>query len=263
MTGSTVGVVVVGETPYAEGVGDIGNGRTADLSAADRAAVNKVCAAMKCVVLVVSGRPMNIAPIQGEASAIVASWLPGTEGEGVADTLFGRTPFTGRLPDTWAKAIDTATSPIDVGSPNYDPLYPYGWGLRTDSEKARVTKVLNDLATRRDPAAIAATAALTGLINGQGHWNADGSVGTPAAAFALLSQATPAVTGTGANNAADANLLLSVARDLAQNAIVPGGATAMTATASLTSNAEHDLLVGDPTTAIAEMRQAWQTAGGQ
>ena len=44
---------------------------------------------------------------------------------------------------------------------------------------------------------------------------------------------------------------------------VPGGATAMTATASLTSNAEHDLLVGDPTTAIAEMRQAWQTAGGQ
>ena len=263
MAGSTVGVVVVGETPYAEGVGDIGNGRTADLSAADRAAVDKVCAAMKCVVLVVSGRPMNIAPIQGEASAIVASWLPGTEGEGVADTLFGRTPFTGRLPDTWAKAIDTATSPIDVGSPNYDPLYPYGWGLRTDSEKARVTKVRNDLATRSDPAAITATAALTGLINGQGHWNADGSVGTPAAAFALLSQAAPAVIGTDANNAADANLLVSVARDLAQNAIVPGAATAMTATASLTSNAEHDLLVGDPTTAIAEMRQAWQTAGGQ
>jgi beta-glucosidase len=217
---------------------------------------------MTCVVLVVSGRPMNIAPIQGEANAIVASWLPGTEGEGVADTLFGRAPFTGRLPDTWAKVIDTTTNPIDVGSPNYDPLYPYGWGLRTDSAKARVTKVLNDLATRSDPAAIAARAALTGLVNGQGHWNADGSVRTPAAAFALLAVAAPAVTGTDAKDAADANLLVSVARDLAQNAIVSGGATAMTATASLTSNAEHDLLVGNPTTATAEMFQAWLTAGG-
>ena len=96
--GSNVGVVVVGETPYAEGIGDIGNGHTDDLSASDRAAVDKVCAAMKCVVLVVSGRPMNIAGIQGEANAIVASWLPGTEGEGVADTLFGTVPFTAGCP---------------------------------------------------------------------------------------------------------------------------------------------------------------------
>ena len=49
---------------------------------------------------------MNIASIQGEANAIVASWLPGTEGEGVADTLFGLKPFTGRLPETWAKLVD-------------------------------------------------------------------------------------------------------------------------------------------------------------
>jgi beta-glucosidase len=262
MTGSTVGVVVVGETPYAEGVGDIGNGHTADLSAADRAAVDKVCAAMTCVVLVVSGRPMNIAPIQGEASAVVASWLPGTEGEGVADTLFGRTAFTGRLPDTWAKVIDTTTSPIDVGSANYDPLYPYGWGLRTDGEKARVTKVRDDLAKRTDFAAKLATVELTALLNAKGNWNADGSIRNPVVNFVVLSLASTAVTGTGAANAADANLLVSVGRDLAQNQIAPGGATAMTATAPLTSNAEHDLLIGRPTTALAELFQAWQKAGG-
>ncbi|HEU5332920.1 MAG TPA: carbohydrate binding domain-containing protein [Actinocrinis sp.] len=262
MTGSTVGVVVVGETPYAEGVGDIGNGRTADLSAADRAAVDKVCAAMKCVVLVVSGRPMNIAPIQGEASAIVASWLPGTEGEGVADTLFGRTPFTGRLPDTWAKVIDTTTSPIDVGSPNYNPLYPYGWGLRTDSEKARVTKVRDDLAKRTDFAAKLATVELNALLAAKGNWTADGQLRNPVVAYVILGLAATAVTGTGSANAADANLLVSVGRDLAQNQIAPGAATAMTATAPLTSNAEHDLLTGHPTTALAELFQAWQKAGG-
>ena len=76
---------------------------------------------------------MNIASIQSEANAIVASWLPGTEGEGVADTLFGLKPFTGRLPETWAKLVDTTTTPLNVGDKTYDPLYPFGWGLRTDS----------------------------------------------------------------------------------------------------------------------------------
>ena len=103
---------------------------------------------MKCVVLVVSGRPMNIASIQGEADAIVASWLPGTEGQGVADTLFGLKPFTGRLPESWAKLVNTTTTPVNVGDKSYDPLYPYGWGLRTDSARARVTTVRDSLATQ-------------------------------------------------------------------------------------------------------------------
>ena len=106
MAGSDVGVVVVGETPYAEGVGDIGNGRAdLSLSAADRAAIDRVCGAMKCVVLVVSGRPMIDRVDCRAPNALVASWLPGTEGAGVADTLFGDTPFTGRLPMTWAKSM--------------------------------------------------------------------------------------------------------------------------------------------------------------
>jgi beta-glucosidase len=142
----SVGVVVVGETPYAEGFGDVNgplwaydpgdNGvprppKTMQLSDADKAAVDKVCAAaVRCVVVVVSGRPMQIDPAQLHAAdALVAAWLPGSEGEGVADTLLGRAPFTGRLPVTWPRTV--AQEPINVGDAHYDPLYPFGWGLRT------------------------------------------------------------------------------------------------------------------------------------
>jgi beta-glucosidase len=140
------GVVVVGETPYAEGFGDVGGPRWGydpgdngqlrpvkdmQLSAADRAAVDRVCAAAaKCVVVVVSGRPLIIEPAQLDAiDGLVAAWLPGSEGDGVADTLFGRRPFTGRLPVSWPRTL--AQEPINVGDRNYDPLYPFGWGLRT------------------------------------------------------------------------------------------------------------------------------------
>ncbi|POX52394.1 glycosyl hydrolase [Streptomyces sp. Ru71] len=130
--GHDVGVVVVGETPYAEGVGDVGNGHDLQLSAADRAAVDRVCAAMKCVVLIVSGRPQLIGDRLGEIDALVASWLPGTEGDGVADVLYGRRPFTGQLPVTWPRS--EAQLPINVGDAAYDPQFPYGWGLTTLTE---------------------------------------------------------------------------------------------------------------------------------
>ncbi|MFI9648009.1 glycoside hydrolase family 3 protein [Streptomyces sp. NPDC052040] len=129
LTGYDVGVVVVGETPYAEGVGDVGNGHDLALSAADRAAVDRVCGAMKCAVLIVSGRPQLIGDRLGEIDALVASWLPGTEGDGVADVLYGRRPFTGQLPVTWPKS--EAQLPINVGDASYDPQFPYGWGLTT------------------------------------------------------------------------------------------------------------------------------------
>ncbi|MEU0442485.1 glycoside hydrolase family 3 N-terminal domain-containing protein [Streptomyces sp. NPDC006186] len=128
-TGHDVGVVVVGETPYAEGVGDVGNGHDLELSAEDKAAVDKVCAAMKCAVLIVSGRPQLIGDRLGEIDALVASWLPGTEGDGVADVLYGKRPFTGRLPVTWPRS--EAQLPINVGDRSYDPQFPYGWGLTT------------------------------------------------------------------------------------------------------------------------------------
>jgi beta-glucosidase len=139
------GVVVVGETPYAEGFGDVGGPQwgfdpgetglrppqTMMLNDADKAAVNKVCAAARsCTVIVVSGRPMQIDPAQLNATdALVAAWLPGSEGKGVSDTLFGRKPYTGKLSFTWPKTV--AQEPINVGDANYHPLYPFGWGLRT------------------------------------------------------------------------------------------------------------------------------------
>jgi beta-glucosidase len=214
---------------------------------------------MKCVVLVVSGRPMNIASIQGEAGAIVASWLPGTEGAGVADTLFGLKPFTGRLPESWAKLVNTTTSPVNVGDQTYDPLYPFGWGLRTDSARARIVTVRDSLAKQNTQAARLATIHLTALLNPT-HWNPDGSVRHPGVMFDLLGVASPAVSGTTASAETNANLLVSVARDVTQSAVVAHGAGAMSQTAALTANAEHDLLVGNPQAAIAGLEQAWEVA---
>ncbi|WP_406473084.1 glycoside hydrolase family 3 protein [Streptomyces sp. NBC_01615] len=128
-SGYDVGVVVVGETPYAEGVGDVGNGNDLELTAADKAAVDKVCAAMKCAVLIVSGRPQLIGDRLAGIDALVASWLPGTEGDGVADVLYGKRAFTGQLPVTWPKS--ESQLPINVGDTSYDPQFPYGWGLTT------------------------------------------------------------------------------------------------------------------------------------
>jgi beta-glucosidase len=141
-----VGVVVVGETPYSEGFGDVGGPRwgfdpedggvlreakSLELQPGDAAVVDTVCDAVpQCVVLVVSGRPQVIAPARlGKIDALVASWLPGSQGEGVADVLFGKRPFTGKLSHTWPASA--AQEPINVGDSDYQPAFPYGWGLRT------------------------------------------------------------------------------------------------------------------------------------
>jgi beta-glucosidase len=141
------GVIVVGETPYSEGYGDVGGPQWAfdegdeghprpvkdmKISAADQAAIDKVCAeAAKCVVVIVSGRPLIIEPAQlEEMDGLVEAWLPGSQGEGVADDLFGKAPFTGKLPVSWPKTLEQ--EPINVGEPEYDPLFPFGYGL-TDS----------------------------------------------------------------------------------------------------------------------------------
>jgi beta-glucosidase len=140
------GIVVVGETPYAEGYGDVGGpgwandpadnntprpSQTMTLSTGDKAAIDTVCsAARRCVVVVVSGRPLILPAAQrSQIDGLVAAWLPGSEGTGVADPLFGRRPYTGRLPMTWPRTL--AQEPINVGDRHYDPLYPYGFGLRT------------------------------------------------------------------------------------------------------------------------------------
>ncbi len=118
-------IVVVGEVPYAEGVGD-----RVDLSLSndDINTIKKVKKSGKpMVVVLLSGRPMIINDELKMANAFVAAWLPGTEGQGIADVLFGDVNFTGKLSFSWPKSMDQL--PINVGDENYDPLFPYGFGL--------------------------------------------------------------------------------------------------------------------------------------
>ena len=119
-----LGIVVVGEVPYAEGRGDSFN---LQLRPSERTIVERVCNAMPCVVVLVSGRPLMVSDLIAEADAFVAAWLPGSEGAGVADVLFGDVDFTGRLPMTWPRSIDQV--PMNIGDPVYDPLFAYGHGL--------------------------------------------------------------------------------------------------------------------------------------
>ncbi len=94
-----VGIVVVGEKPYAEGWGD---SEHPSLSEVDLLAIQRIKAvSKKVVVVIVSGRPLDINKYYRDWDAIVAAWLPGSEGQGVADILFGDYPFKGTLPVAW------------------------------------------------------------------------------------------------------------------------------------------------------------------
>jgi beta-glucosidase len=85
----------------------------------------------KLVVILFSGRPLVITEPLLQADAFVAAWLPGTEGQGVADVLFGHQPFTGRLPYTWLRSIDQLPFNFDnLPAEGCDaPLFPFGYGL--------------------------------------------------------------------------------------------------------------------------------------
>jgi beta-glucosidase len=125
-----VGIVVVGETPYAEGLGDKADLR---LSETDVQAINTLRPLVnRLIVVILSGRPLVITDQLSIADAWVAAWLPGTEGEGISDVLFGDRPFTGKLPYTWPRSNDQL--PINKNNVNDKtgcdaPLFPFGYGL--------------------------------------------------------------------------------------------------------------------------------------
>jgi beta-glucosidase len=123
--GADVGVVVVGETPYAEFKGD----RTdLALGKEDLESIARVKrAGIPTVVVLISGRPMILGEALGMADALVAAWLPGTEGQGVADVLFGDHKPSGKLPHSWPRSM--AQVPVNAGDATYDPLFAYGFGL--------------------------------------------------------------------------------------------------------------------------------------
>ncbi len=124
-TGADVGIVVIGETPYAEMMGDRKN---LTISNEDLAAVKTMKAAnIPIIVVLFSGRPVIINEVLELADAFVAAWLPGTEGRGITDVLLGDYKPTGKLSVSWPRSMDQI--PINVGDVNYDPLFKYGFGL--------------------------------------------------------------------------------------------------------------------------------------
>lgn len=132
-------VVAVGEFAYAETAGDSMN-----LTMLDPGPdiINNVCKAVKCVVIIISGRPLVIEPYVSSIGALVAAWLPGTEGQGITDVLFGDYGFSGELPRTWFKSVDQL--PMNFEDPHYDPLYPLGFGLKTESIPSIVARSTSD-----------------------------------------------------------------------------------------------------------------------
>lgn len=124
-TGKDVAVVVVGEKPYAEMYGDR---EDLHLSQEDLDLLAEVKASgTPMVVLLQSGRPMIVTEEIADWDAFVATWLPGTEGAGVADVLFGDYQFQGKLSYTWPKNMDQVNN-----NDKTDPLFRLGYGLKTN-----------------------------------------------------------------------------------------------------------------------------------
>ena len=130
-----VAIIVVGENPYAESVGDIRDGSgwyKLTLREEHQQYINAYAdQGMKIVVLLISGRPLVVNRQIEQADAFVAAWLPGSEGNGIADVLFGDYNFTGELPHSWPKSVEDFNGKF---GPNFwdesiEPLFDFGYGL--------------------------------------------------------------------------------------------------------------------------------------
>lgn len=120
-----IAIVVIGETPYAEGRGDR---KDLYLSEEDEQVIERIKASgIPVVTILFSGRPLIINRALQNSDAFIAAWLPGTEGEGIADVLFGDYEPTGKLSFTWPISMDQV--PLHKGDVNYNPLFPFGYGL--------------------------------------------------------------------------------------------------------------------------------------
>ncbi|MBN1409809.1 MAG: glycoside hydrolase family 3 C-terminal domain-containing protein [Spirochaetales bacterium] len=123
--GADIGIVVIGEEPYAEGKGDSND---LDIDEKDKTAIESMKKlGIPFVVILISGRPLLIQEVLKDSDAFIAAWLPGSEGQGIADVLFGDYKPTGKLSLSWPKTM--IQIPVNVGDPVYDPLFEYGFGL--------------------------------------------------------------------------------------------------------------------------------------
>ncbi|EOA26087.1 hypothetical protein CARUB_v10019506mg [Capsella rubella] len=128
--GFSYAIVAVGETPYAETLGD-NLELTIPLNGND--IVTAVAEKIPTLVVLFSGRPVVLEqPVLEKTEALVAAWLPGTEGQGMSDVIFGDFDFEGKLPLSWLRHVDQL--PLTADHPNsYDPLFPLGFGLNYKS----------------------------------------------------------------------------------------------------------------------------------
>jgi beta-glucosidase len=131
-----IAIIVVGETPYAEFMGDIGhesNQLQLTLSETHQKYIKTYQEkGVKTVVVLVSGRPLVVTNQLEKSDAFVAAWLLGSEGDGVAEVLFGASNFSGKLPHSWPKSEDDFNGKY---GPNFwdtsiEPLFPFGFGLK-------------------------------------------------------------------------------------------------------------------------------------
>ena len=123
--GFSYAIVAVGESPYAETKGDSSeliipfNGSDIVTTVAER---------IPTLVMLISGRPVVLEPtVLEKTESLVAAWLPGTEGQGMADVIFGDYDFEGKLPVSWFKTVEHL--PLNARTNSYDPLFPLGFGL--------------------------------------------------------------------------------------------------------------------------------------
>jgi beta-glucosidase len=123
--GADVVVAVVGEMPYAEGTGD--NEHLTLPEADQKMLANVEKSKLPTVMVLYSGRPLAVADVIDKSDAFIAAWLPGSEGAGIVDVLVGDYAPTGKLSVTWPR--DVKQEPINKGDSNYDPLFPFGFGL--------------------------------------------------------------------------------------------------------------------------------------
>ena len=122
---SDIIIAVIGEKPYSEGWGDR---KSLDLSDEDKKILKRVKEKnLPYLIILVSGRPLLIEDEIKDCDAFIAVWLPGTEGAGIADVIFGDYPPTGKLSMSWPRSMDQL--PINIGDKIYNPLFPFGYGL--------------------------------------------------------------------------------------------------------------------------------------
>ena len=119
------GLVFVGEQTYAETKGD---NQALQLDGTSQLAIDNVCSHMPCIVVLISGRPLEVDYILPTVDALVAAWFPGTEaGHGFADVAFGEKDFTGKTAFSWF--VQSNQLPMTADMKPYNPLFPLNFGL--------------------------------------------------------------------------------------------------------------------------------------